>query len=92
MKSAAQMKSKPMALDEIKSTHPASSRISSPGGFHRRRRFIPPARVDLVEKPTCRNKSVFLVEAAGIEPVSEDAPSELSTSVAYVFNSLRALP
>jgi hypothetical protein len=32
------------------------------------------------------------VEAAGIEPVSEDAPSELSTSVAYVLHSLRALP
>ena len=50
------------ASDEIKSTHPASSRISSNEvGFHRRRRFHPPARVDLVEKPTSRNLSVFLV-------------------------------
>ena len=49
------------ASDEIKSTHPPSRRISSNEvGFHRRRRFHPPARVDLVEKPTCRNKSVFL--------------------------------
>ena len=37
-------------------------------GFHRRRRFHPPERVDLVEKPTCRNKSVFLVGAGGFEP------------------------
>ena len=43
------------ASDEIKSTHPPSRRISpNEVGFH------PPARVDLVEKPTCRNKSVFL--------------------------------
>jgi len=49
------------ASDEIKSTHPPSRRISpNEVGFHRRRRFHPPARVDLVEKPTCRNKSVFL--------------------------------
>ena len=50
------------ASDEIKSTHPPSRRISSNEvGFHRRRRFHPPARVDLVEKPTSRNLSVFLV-------------------------------
>ncbi|MBE6638924.1 MAG: hypothetical protein E7616_05675 [Ruminococcaceae bacterium] len=49
------------ASDEIKSTHPPSRRISSNEvGFHRRRRFHPPARVDLVEKPTSRNLSVFL--------------------------------
>ena len=41
------------ASDEIKSTHPPSRRISSNEvGFHRRRRFHPPARVDLVEKST----------------------------------------
>ena len=57
------------ASDEIKSTHPPSRRISpNEVGFHRRRRFHPPARVDLVEKPTCRNKSVFLVPEAGVEP------------------------
>ncbi len=39
------------ASDEIKSTHPPSRRISSNEvGFHRRRRFHPPERVDLVEK------------------------------------------
>ena len=39
------------ASDEIKSTHPPSRRISSNEvGFHRQRRFHPPARVDLVEK------------------------------------------
>ena len=39
------------ASDEIKSTYPPSRRISSNEvGFHRRRRFHPPARVDLVEK------------------------------------------
>ena len=39
------------ASDEIKSTHPPSRRISpNKVGFHRRRRFHPPARVDLVEK------------------------------------------
>ena len=50
---------------EIKSTHRRSD-------FTRRRRishceaiFHPPVRVDLVEKPTCKNKSVFLVEAVG---------------------------
>ena len=39
--------------DEIKSTHSPSRRISSNEvGFHRRRRFRLPVRVDLVEKPT----------------------------------------
>ena len=56
------------ASDEIKSTHPASSRISSNEvGFHRCRRFNPPARVDLVEKPTSRNLSVFLAESVRFE-------------------------
>jgi len=48
------------ASDEIKSTHRLSDFIRPQGGFHRQRRFHLPARVDLVEKPTCRNKSVFL--------------------------------
>ena len=56
------------ASDEIKSTHPPSRRISpNEVGFHRRRRFHPPARVDLVEKPTSRNLSVFLAETARFE-------------------------
>jgi len=60
------MKSSAYASDEIKSTHPPSRRISSNEvGFHRRRRFRPPKRVDLVEKPTCFDKSVFLAEVAG---------------------------
>ncbi len=38
------------ASDEIKSTHSPTRAISSNEvGFHRRRRFHPPARVDLVE-------------------------------------------
>ena len=46
-------------LDEIKSTHPASSRISSNEvGFHRCRRFHPPARVDLVENDRFLSESV----------------------------------
>ena len=36
--------------DEIKSTHRRSDFIRPKGGFHRRRRFIPPDRVDLAEK------------------------------------------
>ena len=56
------------ASDEIKSTHPASSRISSNEvGFHRCRRFHTPARVDLVEKPTSQNLSVFLAGMARFE-------------------------
>ena len=54
------------ASNEIKSTHPPSRRISSNEvRFHRRRRFHPPIRVDLVEKPTSRNLSVFLAEKEG---------------------------
>ena len=41
------------ASDEIKSTHSPSRQISpNEVGFHRSRRFHPPARVDLVEKST----------------------------------------
>ncbi len=56
------------ASDEIKSTHSPSRRISSNEvGFHCRRQFHPPVRVDLVEKPTSRNLSVFLAEDEGFE-------------------------
>jgi len=48
------------ASDEIKSTHRLSDFIQPQGGFHRQRRFHLRARVDLVEKPTSRNLSVFL--------------------------------
>ena len=47
MKSAMQMKSS------------ATPQMKLNPHIRRRRRFHPPARVDLVEKPTCRNKSVF---------------------------------
>jgi len=53
------------ASDEIKSTHRHSDFIRPQGGFHHQRRFHPPARVDLVEKPTSRNLSVFLVGVSG---------------------------
>ena len=56
MKSAVQMKS--AIADEIKSTHRRSDFIRPKGGFHRRRRFIPPARVDLAEKTTVSIKTV----------------------------------
>ena len=47
------------ASDEIKSTHSPSMRISSNEvGFHRRRRFHPPARVDLVENDKFLSKLV----------------------------------
>jgi len=49
------------ASDEIKSTHSPSRRISpNEVGFHRRRRFHPPARVDLVKKDSdCDTIRVF---------------------------------
>ena len=48
------------ASDEIKSTHSPSRRISSNEvGFHCRRRFHPPARVDLVEKSTDKVDAFF---------------------------------
>ncbi len=51
MKSASQMKSKADAFGEIKSTLPPSRRISSnASGISARQRFLPPARVDLVER------------------------------------------
>jgi len=47
------------ASDEIKSTHPPSRRISSNEvGFHRRRRFHPPVRVDLIENDRFLSESV----------------------------------
>ena len=47
------------ASDEIKSTHSPSRRISpNEVGFHRRRRFHPPARVDLVENDKFLSKLV----------------------------------
>ena len=47
------------ASDEIKSTHPPSRRISpNEVGFHRLRRFHPPARVDLVENDRFLSESV----------------------------------
>jgi len=47
------------ASDEIKSTHSPSRRISpNEVGFHRSRRFHPPARVDLVENDKFRQKLV----------------------------------
>ena len=47
------------ASDEIKSTHSPSRRISSNKvGFHCRRRFRPPARVDLVENDKFLSKLV----------------------------------
>ena len=54
------MKSSAYASDEIKSTHPPSRWISSNEvGFHRRRRFHPPERVDLAEKDRFLSESVF---------------------------------
>ena len=48
------------ASDEIKSTHSPSRRISpNEVGFHRGRRFHPPARVDLVEKSTDKVDAFF---------------------------------
>ena len=48
------------ASDEIKSTHPPSRRISSNEvGFHRRRRFHPPKRVDLTEKHQANGLVLF---------------------------------
>ena len=67
------------ASDEIKSTHPPSRRISpNEVGFHRRRRFHPPARVDLVEKPTCRNKSIFGGGEGSRTPVRKFIPTAFS--------------
>ena len=73
---------------EIKSTHRRSD-------FTRRRRishceaiFHPPVRVDLVEKPTSRNLSVFLVEVRGIEPLSESNLERTSPGAVCYLHSL----
>ena len=67
------------ASDEIKSTHSPSRRISSNEvGFHCRRRFHPPARVDLVENDKFLSKLVVFWWAnrdsnpgpTGYEPVA----------------------
>ena len=51
------------ASDEIKSTHSPSRRISpNEVGFHRSRRFHPPARVDLVEKSTDKVDAFFCLK------------------------------
>ena len=65
-----QMKSK-QGLDEIKSTHPPSRRISfHASGISSWKRFIPPQRVDLVEKDSGLYPilSLFLAEKVGFEP------------------------
>ena len=70
-----QMKSK-QSLDEIKSTHPPSRRISSHvSGISSWKRFIPPKRVDLVEKDSGLYPilSLFLVEARGVSKYSSQA-------------------
>ena len=57
------------ASDEIKSTHPPSRRISpNEVGFHRRRRFHPPARVDLVEKSTDKVDAFFWRSERDLNP------------------------
>ena len=58
------------ASDEIKSTHPPSRRISpNEVGFHRRRRFHPPAREDLVENDRFLPESVvFWCERRDLNP------------------------
>ena len=69
------------ASDEIKSTHSPSRRISpNEVGFHRSRRFHPPARVDLVEKSTDKVDAFFwrrrrdLLSPAGSVRVGSDSP------------------
>ncbi len=47
------------------------------------KRFHLPARANFVEKPTCRNKSVFLVEPRGIEPLSENLFIQLSPDAVH---------
>ena len=57
------------ASDEIKSTYPPSRRISSNEvGFHRRRRFHPPARVDLVEKSIDKVDAFFWRSRRDLNP------------------------
>ena len=60
MKSAMQMKSKPMAWMKLNPPIRRRAGFHPRRGFHRRRRFIPPARVDLVEKDSdCITIRVF---------------------------------
>ena len=66
------MKFDAIASSEIKSTHSPSRRISpNEVGFHRCRRFHPPARVDLVEKSTDKVDAFFL---AGVERFELSTP------------------
>ena len=60
MKSAPQMKLNPPIRRR--------GRFHPQRGFHRRRRFIPSARVDLVEKSTPK-RAFFVVPLTGLEPV-----------------------
>ena len=64
MKSAMQMKSKPMAWMKLNPPIRCRAGFHPRRGFHRRRRFVPPARVDLVEKSTA-----FAVLFSGFQPV-----------------------
>ena len=60
------------ASDEIKSTNSPSRRISSNEvGFHRRRRFHPPARVDFIEKDLVERQGLFLAGVEGFEVASQ---------------------
>ena len=68
------------ASDEIKSTHPPSRRISpNEVGFHRRRRFHPPARVDLVEKSTDKVDAFFWRRRRDSNPCDAFTPYEISS-------------
>ncbi len=64
------MQTKSANADEIKSTNRHSYFIRPQGGFHRQKRFIPLARVDLAEKTTafCQNRGLFMVHRKGLEP------------------------
>ena len=57
MKSAAQMKSKPTAWMKLNPPIRRRAGFHPRRGFHRRRRFIPPTRVDLVEKTVIASQS-----------------------------------
>ena len=76
---------KSSALPQMKLNPPICrrGRFRPRRGFHRRRRFRPPIRVDLIEKPTSRNLSVFLVETTGLEPVTSCVWSMRSNQLSY---------
>ena len=79
------------ASDEIKSTYPPSRRISSNEvGFHRRRRFHPPARVDLVEKSTDKVDAFFwrVQQESNLRP-SESESDALSNWAMDTFMSFK---